>query len=457
MLRNLRRTSVLSFVSGLGLLALACVSSSAPGESSNTLESTTLTPFPDRITLHSGKDCKDRNVGATDGAPGQFIQFTSDDRFQDDEAQSLLFRGLNRGTIIRLFDHPAGDTSNDWVEILVMQEVEGYCVISFETSFEDAVISVNFSHVDGLDGKVSLMTVDHVTVEVQPPAEDSTPTVEPTAAVTATLIPTVTPIPAIPPIPEAECIPTVTDRDFATVSNVVNGDTIDVLIDGVSFRVRYIGVDAPKAGEPYSNQATSQNTELAQGKTVTLVKDASNTDEEGSLLRYVLSGNAFVNYSLVREGSANASISLPDVACDMTFAEAQNQAISEGAGQWALIPAPLSPTHTPASVPNIQINFILFDGAVPLVESDEFAQITNQGSSAVNLQGWRLNAGAPEQDFYFPNFQLDPGLSCRIYTNEIHPEFCGFSFGRGEAIWKNTGDCGYLYDREGAQVSKYCY
>jgi endonuclease YncB( thermonuclease family) len=433
------------------------VSSSALEEPSNIPILPSPTPLPDGITLYSGNDCKDRNVGVTDGAPGQLIQFTTNDRFQDDEARSLLFRRLAPGTIIRLYADSAGNTSNDWVEILVKQKVEGYCVISFETSFEDVVISVNFSNVDGLDGKVSLMTVDRVMVEVQLAAENSTPTVEPTAAVTATLIPTVTPLPAIPPIPEAECIPTVTEREFATVSNVVNGDTMDVLIDGVSFRVRYIGVDAPEAGEPYSSQATSQNIELVQGKTVTLVKDASNTDEEGSLLRYVLFGNAFVNYSLVREGSAQASISQPDVACDMTFAEAQNQAVSEGAGQWALIPTPLSPTHTPASVPNIQITFILFDGAVPQVESDEFAQITNQGSLAVNLQGWRLNAGAPEQDFYFPNFQLDPGLSCRIYTNENHPEYCGFSFGRAEAIWRNTGDCGYLYDDEGAQVSKFCY
>lgn len=393
----------------------------------------------------------------TDSTPGQLIQFTTNDRFQDDEARSLLFRRLAPGTIIRLYADSAGNTSNDWVEILVKQEVEGYCVISFETSFEDAVIAVNISNVDGLDGKVSLMTVDRVIVEVQLSTEDSTPTVEPTADFTAVPMPTFTPLPGIPPIPEAECIPTVTKREFATVSNVVNGDTIDVLIDGVSFQVRYIGVDAPEPGEPYSSQATSQNTELVQEKTVTLVRDASNTDEEGSLLRYVLFGNAFVNYSLVRQGSAHTSISPPDVACDMTFAEAQNQAVSEGAGQWALIPAPLSPTHTPASVPNIQITFILFDGVVPQVESDEFAQITNQGSLSVNLQGWRLNAGAPEQDFYFPNFQLDPGLSCRIYTNEIHPEYCGFSFERGEAIWRNTGDCGYLYDDEGAQVSKFCY
>ncbi len=455
--RNLRRTSVLAFLIGLGVFALACVPSAAPGELSNTPKPPTLNISPDAIALYSGNDCKDDDVGLTDGAPGQLIQFTTNDRFQNDEARSLLFRKLRVGTIIRLYDDPAGNTGDDWVEILVKQEVESYCVISFETSFEDIVISVNFSQIDGLDGEVSFITVGRAVIELQPTIEDPTPTAEPTETITPTLTPSSTPHPAIPAIPEAECIPTVTEREFATVSNVVDGNTIDVLIEGASFRVRYIGMDAPEVGDPYSSDATSRNTELVQGKTVTLVKDASETDSSGRLLRYVLSGNSFLNYSLVRDGFAYASTHRPDIACSIAISEAQNQAVSEGAGLWAVIPTPLPPTSAPASVPNIQITFILSDGTVPGVEGDEFVQITNQGSTAVNLQEWRLNAGDPGQDFYFPNFLLNPGLSCRIYTNENHPEYCGFSFGRGQEIWKNSGDCGYLYDDEGAQMAKSCY
>ena len=44
-----------------------------------------------------------------------------------------------------------------------------------------------------------------------------------------------------------------------------------------------------------------------------------------------------------------------------------------------------------------------------------------------------------------------------VYTNEIHHELCGFNFGSGVALWKNSGDCGYLFDGEGTQVSDYCY
>ena len=120
-----------------------------------------------------------------------------------------------------------------------------------------------------------------------------------------------------------------------------------------------------------------------------------------------------------------------------------------------------TPLPTPASTPeppaNVQITDIFYDGVVPIVESDEYAEITNLGAGSVNLLGWRLNAGDPGQDFYFPSFLLDPGQSCRIYTNENHPEYCGFNYGRGSAIWNNSGDCGYLYDDGGAPASEYCY
>ncbi len=107
--------------------------------------------------------------------------------------------------------------------------------------------------------------------------------------------------------------------------------------------------------------------------------------------------------------------------------------------------------------PKVQITSIRFDGAVFQVESDEYAVITNVGGTAVNLAGWRLNAGDAGQDFVFPLFDLQPGRSCRVYTNEAHLETCGFSFGIGSAIWNNGGDCGYLYDANGVLVSKYCY
>jgi competence protein ComEC len=119
------------------------------------------------------------------------------------------------------------------------------------------------------------------------------------------------------------------------------------------------------------------------------------------------------------------------------------------------VPVP-QPTPTP-ELSSVEITGIFYDGVVPYVESDEYAAIKNTGSSPVSLSGWRLNAGDPGQDFWFPDLVMQPGQECRVYTNEAHPEWCGFSFGSASALWSNSGDCGYLYDGADDLVSTYCY
>jgi hypothetical protein len=52
---------------------------------------------------------------------------------------------------------------------------------------------------------------------------------------------------------------------------------------------------------------------------------------------------------------------------------------------------------------------------------------------------------------------MQPGQVCRVYTNEFHPEWCGFNYGRGSAIWNNSGDCAYLRDGQGNPIHEYCY
>ena len=186
MLRYVRTIRGQVFLLGLGVLIASCGPSPTDSLLISTAQST-LTPSPDGIALYSGNDCKESIVGMTDGASGQLIQFTTDDRFQNDGARSLLFRKLKPGTIIRLYDDPAGSAGDDWVEILVKQEVEGYCIVSLEVSFEDIVIKVTFSQANGLDGRVSLMTVDEAADEPAQPSNTPTPP-EPSLTATHTLV-----------------------------------------------------------------------------------------------------------------------------------------------------------------------------------------------------------------------------------------------------------------------------
>jgi endonuclease YncB( thermonuclease family) len=98
----------------------------------------------------------------------------------------------------------------------------------------------------------------------------------------------------------------------ATVSRVIDGDTIDVMINGETFRVRYIGMNTPESSEPCFREATEANRALVEGRTVTLVKDVSETDRFGRLLRYIYVGDVFVNAELVRQGWAEVVRYPPD-------------------------------------------------------------------------------------------------------------------------------------------------
>jgi micrococcal nuclease len=79
----------------------------------------------------------------------------------------------------------------------------------------------------------------------------------------------------------------VPEGDLGTVTNIVDGDTIDVTIGGTTYRVRYIGMDTPERGDYFFSEATEANRVLVEGQQVILVKDVSETDRYGRLLRYV--------------------------------------------------------------------------------------------------------------------------------------------------------------------------
>lgn len=166
-------------------------------------------------------------------------------------------------------------------------------------------------------------------------------------------IPSITPEPE-PPI--SGCPPPNSAQEIGLVKNVVDGDTIDVLINNQIYPVRYIGIDAPETRDPnqsvqqYGPEATTKNRELVEGQIITLVKDVSETDQYNRLLRYVFVGDLnglFVNQELVRLGCAYAVDYPPDVACSNFFKQAEQEAISNKLCIWAPTLTPFPPTATP--------------------------------------------------------------------------------------------------------------
>lgn len=135
--------------------------------------------------------------------------------------------------------------------------------------------------------------------------------------------------------PTFDCVPQNTQRDLAELVRVIDGDTIEVVVNGQTKRVRYIGMDTPEREDVFFAEATNANAQLVTGQRLTLVKDVSETDRYDRLLRYVFVGeNIFVNYELVNQGYAQIVTYPPDVACEEFFREAQTNARESELGLW---------------------------------------------------------------------------------------------------------------------------
>ncbi|MDJ1185568.1 LamG-like jellyroll fold domain-containing protein [Roseofilum casamattae] len=108
--------------------------------------------------------------------------------------------------------------------------------------------------------------------------------------------------------------------------------------------------------------------------------------------------------------------------------------------------------------PNVVIATISYKGEVKRTQSDEYIEISNQGNGAADISGWKVTSNGKNQEFVFPaGTSLAGGKTFRVYTNEVHEESGGFSFGSKTAIWNDKGDTGKLFDAEGNEVSSYSY
>jgi len=86
----------------------------------------------------------------------------------------------------------------------------------------------------------------------------------------------------------------------------------------------------------------------------------------------------------------------------------------------------------------------------------EYVRIENAGSIAVALTGWTLSDEAG-YTFTFPVYSLPAAGTVRVWTGLGIDTPTDLHWGRGSAVWTNTGDCGYLRDAAGELESMYCY
>ncbi|MBP9758982.1 S-layer homology domain-containing protein [Candidatus Dojkabacteria bacterium] len=145
---------------------------------------------------------------------------------------------------------------------------------------------------------------------------------------------------------------------YYPVTKVVDGDTIEVNINGTTEKIRLIGIDTPETVDPrkpvqcFGIEASNKAKELLSGKSIGLEADQSQgeRDKYDRLLRYVFlqNGTNFNKY-MISEGYAFEYTYNTAYKYQAEFKEAQKQATSAKKGLWA-DNACTTPTATPIPV-----------------------------------------------------------------------------------------------------------
>ncbi len=148
---------------------------------------------------------------------------------------------------------------------------------------------------------------------------------------------------AVPRLPFAN----VSDLRDAEVVKVVDGDTIDVQMNGVVERIRLIGIDTPETKDPrkpvqcFGPEASKKAKDLLSGKKVFLEADASQGDRDkyGRLLRYVfLEDGTDFNWFMISEGFAREYTYKSPYKHQAQFRQAEINAHFSKKGLWSACP-----------------------------------------------------------------------------------------------------------------------
>lgn len=127
------------------------------------------------------------------------------------------------------------------------------------------------------------------------------------------------------------------------VLRAVDGDTLEVVIDGRKEKVRLIGVDTPESVDPrrpvgfFGKEAAAFTRRLVAGRRVLLEADpdAFDRDRYGRLLRYVhLPDGTLVNAEIIKQGYGHAYVKYPFSKME-EFRSYERRAREKGLGLWS--------------------------------------------------------------------------------------------------------------------------
>jgi len=115
---------------------------------------------------------------------------------------------------------------------------------------------------------------------------------------------------------------------------------------------------------------------------------------------------------------------------------------------------PFAMGATPTSSNKVSIS-ALYVGAPHQTVNQEYVKITNKGTTAISMKGWRItDKGAKHTYKFSSSYTLKAKSTVTLYTGKGKNTSTKLFWGRAAFVWNNEGDTAYLYNAQGKLVSK---
>jgi micrococcal nuclease len=132
------------------------------------------------------------------------------------------------------------------------------------------------------------------------------------------------------------------DLPTATVTRVIDGDTLEVQFNGKQEDVRLLLIDTPETVHPdkpvekFGPEASQFVKKTLTGKEIGIKVGSEERDQYGRLLAYVFIDGETIQEKLLRKGLAKTAYLYNDLTMLDQFHKAQDQAISQELGVWSI-------------------------------------------------------------------------------------------------------------------------
>lgn len=238
----------------------------------------------------------------------------------------------------------------------------------------------------------------------------------------------------------------------AQVDRVIDGDSLELVIDGDVVEVRLLGINAP---ELYTlADAESCNGVAARDHLRELVAGASSVrfvagenDRFGRVLGVLVLDGRAVTELLVEEGWALALWSGESPA----LTELMMEAATAGAGMWG---------DRCGVPPTADLAIVDWQMDPPGDDrenlGDEWVAVANNGAAPVDLDGWMIRDETTSNRFRIAGYTLGPGDELRFRSGRGTSGGGDYYLDSEFPVWSNRGESVLLTDPEG-RIAAYAF